>query len=102
MASSDLSPFRSIEASLKVALAPCQIEHPIQAIQEQINNLLFRYNESLQGVPLTYNNLHFENDTKCGRILDELAWIHVDIVATLLVFQPYKGQVLLGCINKVY
>jgi hypothetical protein len=95
------SPLRVVDALLKVALLPSQTSQPFDAVQGQINNILFRYNEDLQGVPVLYYSLSFKEDSKCGRILDELPWINVDAVTKLLVFQPRIHQTLVGCINKV-
>ncbi len=82
-------PFRTVEATLKVALHPSQIDRPFEAVQQYINSLLFRYHEDLEGVPVLYSGLKFQNDELYGRILDEFPWIHVDAMCniTILVSQ---------------
>lgn len=48
---------------------------------------------SLKGVPLAYNNIRIV--CQHGDIYDDSGYIHMDIVANFIVFQPIKGQKLL-------
>ena len=94
--------FRQVDANLQLALLPLHMEYPLNAVKEQLNNMLFRYWDDLQGVPILYTRIHFPPGKECGRIMGELPWIHVDANISLIVFQPRIGQLLHGKINKVY
>lgn len=48
---------------------------------------------SLQGVPLAYDNIRVVG--QYGAIYDDSGYIHMDIVANFIVFQPATGQKLL-------
>lgn len=48
---------------------------------------------SLKGVPLAYENIRIVG--KHGDIYDDSGYIHMDIEANFIVFQPKKGQKLL-------
>lgn len=99
--STSSSPFKLIETTLKVALLPIHTEYPFNAIKEQINDMLFRYNDDLNGVPILYDQLTLPKTKEYGRIMNELPWLHIDISTKILLFQPQSGQILTGQINKV-
>ena len=84
---------------LKVALAPSQSNEPSAAVKNQLNSLLFKYCEELQGVPVAYSKPTFPR--QYGRILAEHPWIHVDAETQLLVFKPRIGKTLKGKVIKV-
>lgn len=48
---------------------------------------------SLKGVPLAYDNIRIVGQH--GHIHDDSGYIHMDIEANFIVFQPMKGQKLL-------
>lgn len=48
---------------------------------------------SVKGVPLAYDNIKIVGQH--GDIYDDSGYIHMDIVANFIVFQPKKGQKLL-------
>lgn len=50
---------------------------------------------SLNGVPLAYDNIRIVG--RHGDIYDDSGYIHMDIEANFVVFQPKKGQKLLVC-----
>lgn len=95
-----MSTFKIIETILKVSLLPCHTEYPLHAVKEQINELLFRYHDDLEGVPIEYHDLKLPPTKEYGRIMNELPWLHIDICAKFLVFQPRNGDILTGHINK--
>jgi hypothetical protein len=96
-----MTAFEVVDAVLKVALLPAHSEHPFEAVEQQINDMLFHYNEDLRGVPIVHYDLQFPPNKQYARILNELPWLHVDIIAKLLIFRPQTGQTLIGQINKV-
>ena len=99
--SKDLSPFREVDVVLKCALLPSQIEFPLDGVKYQLNEMLFRYNYDLQGIPVSYSQIVFEKGKDCGRIMGEMPSVHIDISTKLMVFQPTIGQQLFGKITKV-
>lgn len=48
---------------------------------------------SLEGVPLAYENIRIVGQH--GGIYDDSGYIHMDIQANFILFQPQKGQKLL-------
>lgn len=98
---SSSSSFKIIETILKVSLLPCHTEYPLLAVKEQINELLFRYDENLSGVPISYHDLNLPVSKEYGRIMNELPWLHIDVSVKLLVFQPQPNDLITGQINKV-
>lgn len=97
----DPSPFREVDAILKCALLPSQIEFPLDSVKHQLNEMLFRYNYDLQGIPVSYSHIVFQEGKGCGRIMGEMPSVHIDIRTKLMVFQPKIGQQLYGKITKV-
>ena len=97
----DLSPFKEVDAVLKCALPPSQIEFPLDSVKHQLHEMLFRYNYDLQGIPVSYSHIVFDRGKYCGRIMGEMPSVHIDIKTKLMVFQPELGQKLFGKIMKV-
>jgi hypothetical protein len=96
-----MSEFKKVEITLKVALLPANTRHPMDAVKRQLNSILFKYNEEVQGIPLSFSELKFPKGKEYGRIIAEQCWLHVDVATKLLVFQPEIGMTLIGKINKV-
>lgn len=98
--SADLG-FHSCEVNLQVALLPSETAQPLDGVKRQLNNMLFRYDEGLEGIPLVYQDLRFSANKEYGRILCEHPWVHVEASAKILVFNPSQGLILQGQISKV-
>lgn len=96
-----MSEFAKVEIVLKVALLPSSTSFPLEAVKRQLNNLLFRYSESIAGVPISFSELKFPRGKEYGRILAEHHWLHVDVTTKLLVFKPEMGMNITGQIMKV-
>ena len=96
-----MSEFAKVEIVLKVALLPSSSSFPLEAVKRQLNNLLFRYSESIAGVPISFSELKFPKGKEYGRILAEHHWLHVDVTTKLLVFKPEMGMNITGQIVKV-
>ncbi|XP_006636257.2 DNA-directed RNA polymerase I subunit RPA43 [Lepisosteus oculatus] len=82
-----------------IALAPMYLSKKRTGIQDQLNTELLKYSESLKGVPLAYDNIKVVGEH--GHIYDDQGYIHMNIEASFVIFQPKKGQKLVGVINKV-
>jgi hypothetical protein len=98
---SSSSSLQSAETILKVAILPSESEKPMDAVKAQLNNMLFSYNEDLQGVPMVYYDIKLPVGKEYGRIMNDSPWLHIDILVKLLLFQPRPGQTVIGQINKV-
>lgn len=94
--------FQVVDTLLKVALLPSHTEFPIDAAKEQLNEMLFKYNDDIMGVPIVYYDINFPPNKQCGRILNELPWVHVDMLAKMLIFKPVPGNSIVGQISKVW
>ncbi|XP_037549344.1 DNA-directed RNA polymerase I subunit RPA43 [Nematolebias whitei] len=82
-----------------VALAPQYLNKKRTGIQEELDGELLKFSQSVNGVPLAYDNIRLLGQR--GHIYDDSGYIHMDIEANFIVFQPKKGQTLLGKVNKL-
>ncbi|KAF3707547.1 DNA-directed RNA polymerase I subunit RPA43 Twist neighbor protein [Channa argus] len=82
-----------------VALPPLYLKKKRTGIQEELDAELLKFSQSLRGVPLAYDNIKIVSQH--GDIYDDNGYIHMDIEANFIVFQPKKGQRLLGKVNKL-
>ncbi|XP_069716415.1 DNA-directed RNA polymerase I subunit RPA43 [Phaenicophaeus curvirostris] len=82
-----------------IALPPRYLGRKRTGIRAQLDTELLRYSESLQGVPVAYDNIKVVGEL--GDIYDDQGFIHINIEADFIVFSPKKGKKLLGVINKV-
>ncbi len=93
---------QTINLSVKIALAPIAITDPMGAVRTQIDKLLFKYDDSIVGVPLSYQDIIFTPGKEYGRIYADHPWIYVEAeVLKMLVFSPSEGTVLQGRISQV-
>ncbi|KAM4724925.1 DNA-directed RNA polymerase I subunit RPA43 [Anableps anableps] len=82
-----------------IALPPVYLNKKRTGIKEELDAELLKFSPSLHGVPLAYDNIRIA--TQHGDIYDDSGYIHMDIEANFIVFQPKKGQKLLGKVNKL-
>ena len=94
--------FHKMEILLQVSLLPSQTGHCMQAVKQKLNNMLFTYNESLQGIPLSYSDLEFPPGKEYGRIFADFPYVHVDVLTSMVVFKPTVGAQLTGRVVKVW
>ncbi|XP_031179092.1 DNA-directed RNA polymerase I subunit RPA43 [Sander lucioperca] len=82
-----------------IALPPIYLNKKRTGIQEELEADLLKFSQSLKGVPLAYDNIRIVSQH--GGIFDDSGYIHMDIEAHFIVFQPQRGQTLLGNVNKL-
>lgn len=82
-----------------IALPPVYLNKKRTGIKEELDAELLKFSPSLHGVPLAYDDIRIA--TQHGDIYDDSGYIHMDIQANFIVFQPRKGQKLLGKVNKL-
>ena len=97
----DNSAFKLCEIKLKIALSPVNMSFPLDAIKEQLNNMLFKYNSEVGGIPISYSSIKLPQGKEYGCIYGERPWIHIEVTTKLLIFQPVVGIIMKGKINKV-
>lgn len=97
----DDSAFKLCEIMLKIALSPINMSFPLDAIKQQLNSMLFKYNSEVSGIPISYSSIKLPQGQEYGRIYGEKPWIHIDVTTKLLIFQPVVGLIMKGKINKV-
>ncbi|XP_063777820.1 DNA-directed RNA polymerase I subunit RPA43 [Pseudophryne corroboree] len=85
--------------SRHLALSPRFLQRKRSGIKEQLDAELQRYSQGLEGVPVAYDNIKLIGEL--GDIYDDLGYIHINIQADFVVFQPKCGQKLVGVVNKV-
>ncbi|RHZ22907.1 hypothetical protein DYB37_000958 [Aphanomyces astaci] len=84
---------------MSCSLAPYHIQDPKKGLEDQLNHMLMKYSEPVQGVLLAFNSLQVINPY--GHIINETPYIHVRIAADALVFRPTPGMQLTASVNKV-
>ncbi|XP_021244132.1 DNA-directed RNA polymerase I subunit RPA43 [Numida meleagris] len=82
-----------------VALPPRFLGRKRTGIRAQLDAELLRYSESLQGVPVAYDNVKVVGEL--GDIHDDQGFIHLNVEANFVIFSPKKGKKMVGVINKV-
>ena len=95
------SHFSQEDIVIKAAIRPEDAANVKAAVKRQINSLLFKYQEELHGIPLTYSDMRFEPGKQHARIIGEYPWLHVNMIITCLVFKPQPKQMLIGTVHKV-
>ncbi|KAL6099922.1 polr1f [Pungitius sinensis] len=81
-----------------VALPPVYLNKKRTGIQEELEAELLKFSQRLQGVPVAYENIRIVGHH--GNIYDDSGYIHMDIEANFIIFEPLKGQKL-GRVNKL-
>ncbi|XP_037119335.1 DNA-directed RNA polymerase I subunit RPA43 isoform X2 [Syngnathus acus] len=82
-----------------VVLPPMYLNKKRTALREELKAELLKFSPSLQGVPLAFDNIQLMSHY--GDIYDDSGYIHMDIQANFIIFQPQAGQRLLGKVNKL-
>ncbi|KAM6958738.1 DNA-directed RNA polymerase I subunit RPA43 [Aplochiton taeniatus] len=82
-----------------IALSPMYLSKKKTGIQEELSTELMRYSESLNGVPLAYDDIRIQG--QYGNIYDDNGFIHLNVEATFVIFKPEKGNKLRGVVNKL-
>ncbi|XP_065608595.1 DNA-directed RNA polymerase I subunit RPA43 [Cyrtonyx montezumae] len=82
-----------------VALPPRFLGRKRTGIRAHLDAELLRYSESLQGVPVAYDNVKVVGEL--GDIRDDQGFIHLNVEADFVIFSPKKGKKMVGVINKV-
>ncbi|KAK7898692.1 hypothetical protein WMY93_019545 [Mugilogobius chulae] len=82
-----------------IALPPVHLHKKKTGIREELDAELLKFSQGLSGVPLAYDNIRIVGQQ--GDIFDDSGYIHLNVEANFIVFQPKKGQTLLGKVNKL-
>ncbi|XP_061598644.1 DNA-directed RNA polymerase I subunit RPA43 [Cololabis saira] len=82
-----------------VVLPPVYLHKKRTGIRQELDAELLKFSHSLGGVPLAYDDIRIVGQR--GDIHDDSGYIHMDIEASFIVFQPQKGQTLLAKVNKL-
>ncbi|KAI4818249.1 hypothetical protein KUCAC02_011599 [Chaenocephalus aceratus] len=82
-----------------IELPPMYLRQERTGIQEELEGELLKFSQSLEGVPLAYENISILGHH--GSIYDDSGYIHMNIEANFILFQPERGQTLLGNVNKL-
>ncbi|XP_075684783.1 DNA-directed RNA polymerase I subunit RPA43 [Rhinoderma darwinii] len=81
-----------------IALPPKYLNKKRSGIKEHLSAELLKYNVALGGVPVAYDNIKLVGGL--GDIHDDIGYIHINIEADFIVFQPESRQKLVGVVNK--
>ena len=93
--------FIETRVELRAAISPSDLASPLDAIKLQLDEMLLKYSEDLQAVPVCYSGIEFDEGKDTGKIIAEQPWIHVEVLTTLVLFKPLKDQIIQGLITQV-
>jgi DNA-directed RNA polymerase subunit E'/Rpb7 len=96
-----MSVFEIVDTVVKIAVLPHELGDITSTIRKKLNAMLFSYSIQLEAVPIMYTDLSFENDALVGRVMAEQPWIHVDVRAKIMQFNPVPGRVVQGKVKTV-
>ncbi|XP_068603381.1 DNA-directed RNA polymerase I subunit RPA43 [Brachionichthys hirsutus] len=82
-----------------VSLSPMYLNKKRTGIEQELGAELLKFSQCLKGVPLAYDGIRILGQQ--GHIYDDSGYIHMDIEANFIVFQPGKDHKLLGTVNKL-
>ncbi|XP_030003811.1 DNA-directed RNA polymerase I subunit RPA43 [Sphaeramia orbicularis] len=82
-----------------IALSPMYLNRMRTGIQEELKDELLRFSQSFNGVPVAYENIQVIGETSA--ICNDTGYIHMNIQANFIVFQPKQGDKLRGKVNKL-
>lgn len=68
-------------------------------VKEQLNSLLLRYNEDLEGVVLSYTKERILSTQ--AKIHPYFPYFHVDVMALVFMFKPAVGIEIAGTVNAI-
>jgi hypothetical protein len=94
-------PMKEVVVSGMLAIPPASIGNVMVAAKKELNELLFRWNESLQAIPLFYSEPYFSKNRQHGRVIAEYPWVHIELLVKFYVFKPVIGMVLRGKVNQL-
>ena len=87
------------QLTISLQIEPRYLGNLAVGIQEHLRPMLLSYNRSLGGMPLSFHDV--KPVTTMAKILYENPGVFVMVSATMLLFAPRAGDVLVGRINFV-
>lgn len=93
--------FEIVDTVVKIAVLPHELGDITSTIRKKLNAMLFTYSIQLEAVPVMYTDLSFDNDELVGKVMAEQPWIHVDVKAKIMQFNPVPGRVVQGKVKTV-
>jgi hypothetical protein len=89
------------QIELKVALYPGETNDPILSIENYFNEKLLKYNDRMQGIPISYMDLQIPPNKNYGKIYYDQQWVHVTVSGKMLLFSPKTGESIIGKVTLV-
>ena len=86
-----------LEYKLKLPVSPKYTSNIGEGVKEQLNKMLFLYEEKLKGVPLAFDKIKIVN----SEIIDDQEFINLNISASFIVFKPKISKILYGVVTRI-
>ncbi|KAL7747300.1 hypothetical protein RI367_007354 [Sorochytrium milnesiophthora] len=96
--STAVSHFKEVQTTHFLHLPPVFIGNTMAGVEENLNRLLTRYNDHVEGVVLSYWDIQALSTT--GAILYDSPFFHFNVSCKMLVFSPCIGARITGVVNK--
>lgn len=95
----DASPIEQTRALLHIHLHPSSLLDVHLGVEEHINSLLLRYNESLDGIPVAYSDV--KRLSKTGAVSPYFPLCHVPVSVSMTLLRPRPGMLLVGKVTEM-
>lgn len=96
---SDSQHLRGCWARFAIDLHPSRSADVLQGVRDQLQSMLLRYNNELQGVLLAYSKERILNSE--ARVHPYFPYFHVEVIALVYLFRPTVGALIGGVVNIV-
>lgn len=96
-----MSVFETVDTVVKIAVLPHELGDITSTIRKKLNAMLFTYSVQLEAVPIMYTDVSFENNNMIGKVMADQPWIHVDVNAKIMQFNPVPGRIVQGKVKTV-
>jgi len=91
--------YTRVSTRVHIHLEPVDLADVNHGVKRQLDKLLMRWSEHLQGVVVGYENIKYEK--RVGALAQDSPYVHFFVRAALLLFKPVEGAMLVGVVNKV-
>ncbi|KAK9810856.1 hypothetical protein WJX73_002426 [Symbiochloris irregularis] len=96
---SNAQALQCVRVRLTINLHPSRGTDALEGVRDQLSALLLRWNEGLQGVPLTFSEERIINSM--AAIHSYFPFIQLEASASMLVFRPRLDMQLCGTVIRV-
>ncbi|KAK8793399.1 hypothetical protein WA158_004758 [Blastocystis sp. Blastoise] len=91
-------PFVETEIIFEVCLLPSDLTNLMDGVKKSLYSQLMKYCEEVHGVLISMSKINIINQSSA--IVDESPYLRFNVQAKVVAFQPKRGMILSGIVNK--